>query len=181
MFFWHLGATVALIRYTFRDERMDLRLLLVGAVAANLMDLPVGLLLYDQVRTTRLIGHSLLLSAVVMVLVLFLTRRGRPRKTWMPLAAGMMIHLFLDLMWVSQETFLWPFLGWEFTPGAEQTVGELIRAVLTDWRVWILEALGLVYLWRLVVRARLGEPTARSLFWSTGRIDVPIDPGRGGS
>ena len=43
MLFWHLGATVALVRYSFRDDRMDLRFLMLGAVLPDrLADLRPG-------------------------------------------------------------------------------------------------------------------------------------------
>ena len=32
MLFWHVGATIAIARYTFRDDRMDLRMLALGAL-----------------------------------------------------------------------------------------------------------------------------------------------------
>ena len=38
MLFWHLGGTTALARYAFRDERMDLRMLALGAIMPDLID-----------------------------------------------------------------------------------------------------------------------------------------------
>ena len=43
MLFWHVGGTIALVRYTVRDERMDLRFLILGAVLPDLIDTPIGL------------------------------------------------------------------------------------------------------------------------------------------
>jgi hypothetical protein len=42
MLFWHLGASIAVARYTFRDERMDLRFLALGALLPDIIDTPVG-------------------------------------------------------------------------------------------------------------------------------------------
>lgn len=174
MLFWHLGGTTALIRYAFRDERMDLRFLMLGAVLADLIDTPVGLLFWDSLRNVRLIGHSLLFAAVVMLIVLLSTRRGRPRKRWMPLAVGVLVHLVLDAMWRQPETLWWPFLGWEFTERTYATAGAYVRAILGDWRTWMFEATGLAYLAYLFARARLFDSDARKEFIETGRIDVPI-------
>jgi len=173
--FWHLGGTTALIRYAFRDERMDLRFLMLGAVLADLVDTPIGLVFWESFRNVRLLGHSLLFAAVAMVIVLLSTRRGRPRKRWMPLAVGVLVHLVLDAMWRQPETLWWPFLGWEFTERAYASAGEYVLAILRDWRTWAFEAAGLAYLAYLFGRARRADPDARTEFIETGRVNVPID------
>lgn len=175
MLFWHLGGTVAAVRYVFRDDRMDLRLLLVGAVLPDLIDTPIGLLAYSSVGGVRLVAHSLLFASAVMVAVLVGTRRGRPRKRWMPLAIGVLMHLLLDAMWSNPETLWWPFLGFDFASADATTVGTYLSTVLGDLRVWILEAVGLGYLLVLGRRGRLTGQEERRTFYATGRIDVAID------
>ena len=177
MLFWHLGATIALIRYAFRDERMDLRFLMAGAVLPDLFDTPIGLAAFSSVHGIRLVGHSLLAASLVMVVVLVRTRRGRPRKRWMPLSVGMLVHLFLDAMWSDPETLFWPFLGWAFSPAGAAGAADYVSGVVGDWRVWALEAVGAVYLVVLGRRASLGTEEARRRFVTTGTIDVPIPPG----
>ena len=174
MFFWHLGASVAVVRAIFRDPRMDLRVLMIGAVLANFIDTPIGLVFWDQFRNARLFAHSLLSASVLMVVVLLLTRRGRPRKLWMPLAIGALMHLVLDAMWRQQETLWWPFLGWQFTQTTYDSAGDYVAAILTDWRMWVLELAGLIYLVLLARRARLNQREPRVHFLTTGRIDTPL-------
>lgn len=175
MIFWHIGGTVALTRYAFRDDRMDLRFLALGALLPDLIDTPVGLLAYPSLGSVRLVGHSLLLASLVMVAVVLRTRRGRPRKRWMPLAIGMLLHLFLDGMWSDPETLWWPFLGWEFTQDAAATAGAYLVALLTDWRVWAMEAVGLGYLLVLGRRAARTDPEWWRRLVTVGTIDVPIE------
>ncbi len=115
MLLWHLGGTVAVIRYAFRDENMDLRFLMLGAVLADLVDTPIGLAFWPTFDNVRLALHSLLFASLVMFAVVALARRGRPRKRWMPLAVGVLMQLILDAMWRQPETLWWPFLGWEFS------------------------------------------------------------------
>jgi membrane-bound metal-dependent hydrolase YbcI (DUF457 family) len=174
MIFWHVGGSIAIARYAFRDERMDLRFLVLGALIADLVDTPVGLALYPRFESVRLVGHTLTAAALAMVFVLLRTRRGRPRKRWMPIAIGMLLHLFLDAMWPDPETLWWPFLGLDFSAAGAATAGEYVRSVLGDWRTWALEAVGFVYLAVLAHRARLTEPGSRRRLWRTGVIDVPI-------
>lgn len=177
MILWHLGGTVAIVRYAFRDERMDLRFLMIGALLPDLIDTPIGLLAYSATGGVRLVAHSLLAASVVMVAVLLRTRRGRPRKRWMPLAVGMLVHLFLDAMWADPETLWWPFLGMSFSPADAAAVGDYLSGVLGDWRVWALEAVGLLYLLGLARRASMLTPDARKRFVATGVVDAPIGAG----
>lgn len=174
MLFWHLGGTIAAIRYAFRDERMDLRYLMFGAVLPDIVDTPIGLIAYETLGAVRLAGHSLLVAGGVMVAVVVATRRGRPRKRWMPLAIGMLVHLFLDAMWADPETLWWPFLGFDFSPAAADGAATYVSAVLGEWRVWALEAVGLVYLVVLARRSGLGTAAARREFRDTGRVSAPI-------
>lgn len=175
MFFWHTGATIAIARYTFRDDRMDIRMLVLGALLPDLIDTPIGLLFYDRLGGVRLATHGLVLASLVMVGVVFSTRRGRPRKMWMPLAIGLLFHLLLDAMWLDPETLWWPFLGWDFTAAGPVTAADYIRDVITDWRTWLTEILGLLYLAYLWRAARLSDSDQRRAFVATGRVDVPID------
>jgi hypothetical protein len=175
MLFWHAGATIAIARYTFRDDRMDLRMLVLGALLPDLIDTPIGLLLYDSLGGVRLVTHGLVLASVFMVGVVFSTRRGRPRKLWMPLAIGLLFHMLLDAMWLDPETLWWPLLGWEFTAAGPASAGAYLEEILTDWRTWATELVGLgyiIYLWRA---ARLKDPERRRTLLATGRVDVPID------
>ncbi len=175
MLFWHLGGTVALARYTFRDDRMDLRFLVVGGLLPDLVDTPIGLAAYGELESVRLVAHSLAFASLLMVAVLVLTRRGRPRKRWMPLAVGLLLHLLLDAMWADPETLWWPFLGFTFAPAGPASAMTYLGDIFSQWRVWALEALGLAYLYGLARRARLGDPASRREFLATGRIDAPID------
>jgi len=174
MLFWHAGATVAFTRYAFRDPDMDLRFLVVGAILPDLIDTPIGFLFWSSVENVRLAAHSLLFAATAMVVVLLLTRRGRPRKRWMPLAVGILLHLVLDAMWREPETLWWPFQGWEFTATGYATVAEYLGALFTDPVTWLAEVAGLAYLLYLANRSNLNEPEPRRVLLKTGRVQAPI-------
>ena len=174
MLLWHLGATIALTRYAFRDERMDLRFLMLGAVLPDLIDTPLGLIFYEALQSVRLFSHSLVLAGLLMTWIVLATRRGRPRKRWMPIAIGVLIHLFLDAMWADPETLWWPVLGLEFSPAAAMTAGDLVTDTISNLWVWLGEAAGLVYLVVLARRSDLGAAEARREFFSTGRVSAAI-------
>lgn len=162
MLFWHLGGSLFLFRYLFRDPAVDVRFLMAGAVLPDLLDKPTGLIFFG---TGRVFGHTLVFFAALLTAVLLLTRRGRPsRRRWMALAVGIMFHLLLDGMWTLRDTLLWPFFGWEFPAG-----------VPNDWTTfrWSLlfqEVAGLAYLLWLWRRYNLSAPTRRRNLLKTGAI-----------
>lgn len=177
MLFWHVGATVAFVRYAFRDEAMDLRYLALGALLPDIVDTPVGALMWSSWHTARLWSHSLLFGSVVMVAVLVLTNRGHRRKQWMLLAVGVLMHLVLDSMWAQPETLWWPLLGWEFTSTGIATFNAYVLSVMSDPWMWAGEAVGVVYLGLLWRSSGLGNSAERRLLLSAGRVTAPI--GRG--
>ncbi|MFV1992243.1 MAG: metal-dependent hydrolase, partial [Acidimicrobiales bacterium] len=133
--------------------------------------------MWGTFQSVRLVTHSLLAAVTVMILVLVRTRRGRPRRRWMAVAVGMLLHLFLDAMWDSQETLLWPFLGLGFSEQAYVTVGAYVASVVSSPLVWVFEAIGLGYLAVLARRGGLADRAARRMLLRTGVIEVPIPEG----
>lgn len=177
MIFWHVGATVAFIRYAFRDDAMDLRFLALGAVLPDLIDTPIGIVGWSSLGAVRLASHGILFGALVMVAVLIFTRRGPVRKRWMLLSTGVLLHLLLDAMWNLPDTLWWPFLGSEFSATGFSTYGSYVQDLLTNPVMWAGEALGLIYLIALATRARLVDPAARLTLWRTGVVSARIDRG----
>lgn len=170
MLFWHLGGSLWLFRWIFRDPKVDVRFLLLGAILADLIDLPIGTIwLTDRYSTGELWFHSLLAPTVFICVVLLTTRRGRRRRAWMALGVGWMFHLLLDGMWLSQEVFLWPFFGG--IPPGQAPFWPLAweRALHDPWR-WIEEAVGLGYLIWLWLALGLNQPERRAGTLATGRL-----------
>lgn len=171
MLFWHLGATLWLFRWIFRDPKVDVRFLLVGAILPDLIDMPIGtVLLADRFSTGELWAHSLLVPSLYMAGVLLLTRRGRRRRAWMAVGIGWLFHLVLDGMWTNQDVFGWPFFGIEIPPGQApywQLAWE--RATSDLWR-WGLEAVGFAYLIWLWFAVGLDRADRRAVVAETGRL-----------
>jgi inner membrane protein len=168
MLFWHLGATLWLFRWIFRDPRVDIRYLLLGAILPDLIDLPIGTwILAERYSTGELWAHSLLAASLYMAIVLLMTRRGRRRRALMALGVGWLFHLLIDGMWLDSEVFLWPFFG-EIPPG-EAPFWPLAweRALNDPWR-WVLEGFGLAYLFWLWRSLGLGDTQRRTNLVRTG-------------
>jgi hypothetical protein len=146
MILWHVGGAIFLFRAVFRDPKVDLRLLAVGAVAPDLLDLLVGVVAGEPFRQRW--GHTLIVPSLLTVVIMLATRRGRRRRQLMTVIVAWMFHLILDGVWVRQQTLFWPFFGWDFAAGPGGTLWD--RAFADPWR-WAKEALGagyLVLLWR---------------------------------
>jgi len=171
MLFWHLGAALWLFRWVFRDPKVDVRFLLLGAIIADLIDMPIGTILFaDRYSTGELWSHTLIIPTVYMVAVVASTRRGRARRAWMALGIGWMIHILLDGMWFDQKVFLWPFFGWEM-PSGQALYWPLAweRALSDPWR-WVLETVGLSYLLWLAAHLGLFRADRRRSVLVTGRL-----------
>jgi hypothetical protein len=168
--FWHLGATLWLFRWIFRDPKVDVRFLLAGAILPDLIDLTVGTgVLADRYSTGELWFHSLLLPAAYMTAVVVLTRRGRRRRAFMAVGIGWLFHLLLDGMWANQEVFLWPFFG--AIPPGDAPFWPLAweRALSDPWR-WVKEAIGLGYLIWMWMALGLADRDRRVGVIKTGRL-----------
>ena len=175
MLFWHVGVTIAFVRYAFRDQNMDLRFLALGAVLSDLIDTPIGAVWWSSVETVRLWSHSIVFASLSMVVVLVATRRGRRRKQWMMLAVGIMMHLLLDAMWNEPTTLWWPFIGSGFTSTVFSTFSAYAVDLLRNPVMWVGEAVGLGYLVILWRKSRLSDPAARRLLLTTGAVSARID------
>lgn len=171
MIAWHVGATLFLFRWIFRDPKVDVRFLALGAVLPDLIDLPLGTLVFRQsLSTGEAWTHSLLAPTAVTVVILLATRRGRRRRAWMALAVGMFFHLLVDGMWTKTEVFLWPFFG-DIPPGPRPYwEGIWTRALDDPWR-WGRELVGLGYLVWVWIGSGLGDPARRAELARTGRLE----------
>ena len=171
MLLYHVAGAILLFRYVFRDPKVDVRLLALGAVLPNLIDKPLGTVLWpDYFGADRLFGHSLLFPTAIMVVALLVTRRGRRRRGIMAVAIGAMLHLLLDGMWTSTSTFLWPLFGVAFEPGRADYWGNF-GAILTPTAI-VQELAGLAYLVYLYRSRGLADAGARRAVLATGRLPV---------
>ena len=157
----------------FRDPAMDLRVLAFGAVLPDLIDKPIGSILFtDYFETGRIYAHTLLFAIVVLLAVMVLTRRGSAaRKRWMALPIGVFFHLLLDMP-LDSKTLWWPVLGLEFPSFARGAFVDLVAYLLRSPWVVLQELLGLSYLIALYRKAQLGDPERRAELVASGRLAV---------
>ena len=176
---FHLGGALFLFRWIFREPRVDVRFLAVGALLPDVIDLPIGgVVSRERYASGELWAHSLLFAAAVMTAVMIGFRRGPRRRAGMALAVGVLFHLLLDGMWTDAERFFWPFFGLDFDPGPMPFWARAWDRAWSDpWR-WIAEGAGIAYLVWLWRWAGLGESDRRRSFLETGILE-PVTPSDG--
>lgn len=159
MFLWFVGGAIVIVWFVFTDDRFDYRLLPVGAVAPGWIDLPSG-------RAGIL--HSLTVSALLLTVVMVVTRRGTSNRTfWMGLPIGTLLYLTLTGAWRFAAVFFWPFFGLSI-PYVENPI------LARGWWNLPLEVVGALACWWVWTRAGLADPQRRAEFRSTGRLHLPV-------
>jgi hypothetical protein len=154
VFLWFLGTSVATVFYVFTDPRFDYRLLLVGSLLPDLIDVPFG-----QARW----AHSLTVAVGLLTLVMLVTAGRKPiRRLLLGAPIGMLLHLVWDGAFSSAKVFWWPFSGsW-----GDMEVPSMERGLLNI----PMELIGAVILWSAWRRFGLADADRRSAFLQHGLL-----------
>jgi hypothetical protein len=159
MFFWFCGTSLMTVWLVFKDPAIDHRLVMLGALAPDVLDLPFG---------GARVAHSLMFPVTVLLVVMLATRgRRHLRRDLVMVAVGLFLHLVYDGGLGNARVFWWPFSGLGL-PDARLPV------VTRGWWNVPLEAIGLglcAWLWG---RFGLRDPQRRRVFWRTGRLDRSV-------
>ncbi|MFZ4718575.1 MAG: hypothetical protein ACOYMR_04075 [Ilumatobacteraceae bacterium] len=155
MLLWFLGTALVTVWYVFTDPRFDYRLLLVGALLPDIVDVPAG-----QARW----AHSLTIAVGALALVMLVTAGRKPiRRLLLGLPIGMLLHLVFDGAFASTEVFWWPFSGdW-----GDVQVPSLERAL---WLNLLMEAAGAAMLVWAYRRFGLADADRRTQLVRTGQL-----------
>ena len=157
MLLWFVATAVLTVQFVFQDPRFDYRLLVVGVLLADVVDVFFG--------GARVL-HSLTFSVALMTVIMLATRNRRAvRKRMLPLAIGTFLHLIYDGAFADTDVFWWPFTGWSFDD-APLPVAD--RGALNI----VLEVLGAVGVAWIVKRHGLTDRQRRAEFLRTGELRV---------
>lgn len=154
MFLWFLGTALLSVFLVFTDPRFDYRLLLVGSVLPDLIDVPFG-----QARW----AHSLTVTVGALVAVMIVTAGRKPiRRLLLGLPIGMLLHLVWDGAFAATKVFWWPVSGsW----GDNQ-----VPSIERGWLNIPMELVGAAVLWWAWRRFHLVEPARRTQFYRHGLL-----------
>ncbi|MBU0491468.1 MAG: metal-dependent hydrolase [Chloroflexi bacterium] len=147
---------------------VDYRLVALVALAPDLVDKPLSLLVFTDAQTTQGLCHSLIVHLAITALVLLFARR------FWPYALVLNLHLACDQIWRYPHTMLWPLLGPNFEPWKpiEGVDGFLVAyaEIAARPEVLTLELVGLAMVLVLVASRRLYQPARLAAFLRTGRL-----------
>jgi len=156
MLLWFWGTAIASVWFVFRDPRFDYRLLCVGAI------LPDGIDVWF--RGARAM-HSVTVSIAVMLLIVIASAgRRRWRKRALAIPIGMMLHLVFDGAFSNSKLFWWPIGGVRFR---DDPLPSVSRGPIDI----VLELAGLALLTWVYRMFGLRSPARRRVFWRTGQLD----------
>ena len=139
LIFCHLciGAIIGLfLARSTRDKGM-VALAAIGSILPDLVDKPVGYLVYgDILGHGRLYLHTLLFLALLACAGLLAWRLTRSRAP--AVLAGLVgLHQLMDLMWLAPVTWLYPFLGPFPTEAAVDLGGWLFSLEVYSVSEWV--------------------------------------------
>jgi inner membrane protein len=107
-------AVAASARLRSLAERMDLRILFLGSMVSDIIDKPIGRVIFRETYDNgRIYAHTLLFLMVVAAVGSYMYRR-RGNSAGLVFSFGVLTHLFLDAMWFRPRTLFWPLLGLSF-------------------------------------------------------------------
>lgn len=135
IFFGHLGLTVGAARaaelaalkgHRVKPGDVDYRPVLLGSILPDLIDKPVGALVFvSTYHNGRIYAHTLLFSLLLLLVGVVVLRKKRSSGGLLLWGASA-VHLVLDSMWRYPETLFWPF--WNI--GSAQGAGAHWASVL---------------------------------------------------
>jgi len=101
-------------KLAYNIKKMDLRILLIGAMLPDIIDKPIGSFLFDDIfRNGRIFAHTLLFLLILMFAGFYYYKKKG--HSWLIiLSLGSFIHLLQDQIWLMPRTLLWPLYGWTF-------------------------------------------------------------------
>ena len=146
--FAHVGLALAAARYTFQAS---LIFVAIGSMLPDLIDKPLGLIIFGTPAMGRTFAHTLL-----FLILLGTAAHYRKNILLASLAGGVLVHLALDYMWASPQILLWPFLGgFPIVPYVDpMSYFEGLLMALRHPDVFVAECLGFAYLSFLTLKSR---------------------------
>lgn len=137
LLFAHLGLTLAAGRLM---RWVNLAFLVLGSMLPDIIDKPLGILIFGTAEQGRTFSHTLMFLMVLATSAIYLKD-----VRLASVSVGVLAHLVLDSMWGSPIILFWPLLG-NFPPAQDLGVIDYFQTLLNGLRnpmVWVPEVLGL--------------------------------------
>lgn len=107
----HIGVNFIVISLFNRiDTRKKFLYLLFGSLLPDIIDKPLGFIIFGGFGNGRLIAHTLLFNVLLLLLILAISIKKDKRDLLIiPIASS--LHLVEDEMWKLPKVLFYPFLG----------------------------------------------------------------------
>lgn len=136
----HLFGTIGIaigIAYVFAEsfklqERVRYIFVAVGAILPDLIDKPLGVLLYGSISNGRIFAHSMVFLIGVLAIGIFIIKLNNDSRV-VCLSFGISWHLIENMMWKQPVILFWPLYG-DFPLKKYETI--------KDWTMSIVMQLG---------------------------------------
>lgn len=171
MIFWHTGLTMVIVWFVMRgNPRIDYRIVAFASLLPDLIDKPLGRLLFkSRFESGRIYAHTLILNVALFCVLFFM--RGRAKRTFVLVPISSLLHVAEDGVWASPRVFWWPLFGTQFP---RDPVAGGVFAFLDPTNhpgVLVQEAIGFgLIAWLLASHGVLNRRGIRS-FIRTGRLE----------
>lgn len=126
-------------------KHIDIRLLLVGSLLPDIIDKPVGQIIFrESISNGRIFCHTLLFLLLITIGGLIIFRHSH-RDWLLILALGTFSHHILDEMWLQPHTLYWPIFGLTFPKVYFcNFLYVLFQSLLTNPKIYTSEVIGLI-------------------------------------
>ena len=173
MILWHMGLTMLIVWFVMRgNPRVDYRIVAVASLLPDIIDKPIGRILFrERYESGRIYAHTLLLNLALFCVLFFM--RGRGKRTFVLVPISSLLHLAEDGVWSMPRIFWWPLFGTEFPrdPQRDGTLSWLNPFAHPGW--FVQEGVGLALIaWLLASHGLLNREGIKS-FLKTGRLTEP--------
>ena len=132
-----IGLIIRFILYEFLHDRMIIVFVAIGSVLPDLVDKPLGYIIFGS----TLDNGKIYIHSLIIVLLLFITDllvwRLFKSASGIFIAAGVLIHQLVDMMWTRQVNWYYPFFGQYQTETTPDYFLNAIVEELTSVTEWI--------------------------------------------
>jgi hypothetical protein len=169
---WHMGLTMLIVWFVMRgNPRVDYRIVAVASLLPDLIDKPVGRIIFkSRYESGRIYAHTLLLNLALFCVLFFM--RGRGKRTFVLVPISSLLHLAEDGVFSTPKLFWWPLFGTGFPRDPQGGVLSFLNPLNHPWMI-VQEAVGLAaVLWLLASHEMLTAQGIRT-FIRTGHLESP--------
>ncbi|MDD1701827.1 MAG: metal-dependent hydrolase [Methanoregula sp.] len=181
-FFFHLltGILLGLLLGDLLQDRRWIIPCVIGAVLPDLIDKPLGYLIFPTIGYGRFIFHNLILFFILLIAG-YLLWKYSSSPVILALDIGILSHQILDSMWFEPKMWLYPLFGTAIPHSAQPSdyIFYLLETDLTNPTEWIIVLICIcgfiVYLYRTPLAAAANRhKRATRLLLKSGEIFLLI-------